>query len=115
MREITRYNYKNKGSQTNFTFLLFLLTHKPLSPILFLLSKTPHNEIIRKIEYLKKLGERILALYSQGLSYSQIRRKLLGPEIAIAYFTLGHFTGTNLIRSFIEDQPHMNDTKEGAR
>jgi hypothetical protein len=49
------------------------------------------------------------------LSYSQIRHKLLGPEIAIAYFTLGHFTGINLIRSFIEDQPHMNDTKEGAR
>jgi hypothetical protein len=40
---------------------------------------------------------------------------LLGPEIAIAYVTLGHFSGTNLIRSFIEDQPHMNDTKEGAR
>lgn len=75
--------------------------------------KTPHNEIIGKIEYLKELGERILALYSQGLSYSQIRRKLLGPEIAIAYVTLGHFNGKNLIRSFIEDQPHMNDIKEG--
>jgi len=77
--------------------------------------KTPHNEIIRKIEYLKELGERILALYCQGLSYVQIRRKLLGHEIAIAYVTLGHFNGKNLIRSFIEDQPHMNDTKEGAR
>jgi glyoxylase-like metal-dependent hydrolase (beta-lactamase superfamily II) len=77
--------------------------------------KNPHNEIIGKIEYLKELGERILALYSQGLSYSKIRRKLLGPEIAIAYFTLGHFNGKNLIRSFIEDQPHMNDTKEGVR
>jgi glyoxylase-like metal-dependent hydrolase (beta-lactamase superfamily II) len=77
--------------------------------------KNPHNEIIGKIEYLKELGERILSHYRQGLSYNQIRRKLLGPEIAIAYFTLGHFTGTNLIRSFIEDQPHMNDTKEGAR
>jgi glyoxylase-like metal-dependent hydrolase (beta-lactamase superfamily II) len=77
--------------------------------------KNPQNEIIDKIEYLKELGERILSHYRQGLSYSQIRRTLLGPEIAIAYFTLGHFTGTNLIRSFIEDQPHMNDTKKGAR
>jgi glyoxylase-like metal-dependent hydrolase (beta-lactamase superfamily II) len=76
--------------------------------------KNPHNEIIGKIEYLKELGERILSHYRQGLSYSQIRRKLLGPEIAIAYVTLGHFSGTNLIRSFIEDQPHMNDTKEGT-
>jgi len=77
--------------------------------------KNPHDEIIRKIEYLKELGERILSHYRQGLSYTQIRRTLLGPEIAIAYFTVGHFAGTNLIRSFIEDQPHMNDTKDGAR
>jgi glyoxylase-like metal-dependent hydrolase (beta-lactamase superfamily II) len=75
--------------------------------------KNPHDEIIRKIEYLKELGERVLALYRQGLSYVQIRRKLLGPEIAIAYFTLGHFNGKNLIRSFIEDRAHMNETKEG--
>jgi len=77
--------------------------------------KNPKNEIISKIEYLKELGERILSHYRQGLSYSQIRRKVLGPEIAIAYFTLGHFSGANLIRSFIEDQPHLNDTKEGVR
>jgi len=76
--------------------------------------KNPHNEIIGKIAYLKELGERILSHYKQGLNYSQIRRTLLGPEIAIAYVTLGHFSGTNLIRSFIEDQPHMKDTKEGA-
>jgi len=75
--------------------------------------KNPHDEIIRKIEYLKELGEQVLALYRQGLSYVQIRRKLLGPEVAIAYFTLGHFNGKNLIRSFIEDRPHMNETKEG--
>ena len=94
--------------------MFFLLTHNPFSLILFLLRENPHNEIIDKIEYLKELGERILSHYRQGLSYSQIRRTLLGPEIAIAYFTLGHFSGTNLIRSFIEDQPRMNDTKEGA-
>jgi len=77
--------------------------------------KNPKNEIIGKIKYLKELGELVLSHYRQGLSYSQIRRKLLGPEIAITYFTLGHFSGANLIRSFIEDQPHMKDAKEEVR
>ena len=77
--------------------------------------KNPKNEITDKIEYLNELGELILSHYRQGLSYSQIRRTLLGTEIAIAYFTLGHFSGANLIRSFIEDKPHLNDTKESAR
>jgi len=60
---MTQYNYKNKWDQTNFTYLLFLLTHNPFSPILFLLRKNPKNEIIGKIEYLKELGERILSHY----------------------------------------------------
>jgi len=113
---MTQYNFKNKGSQTNYTFLFSFDTQSLVSYTFSTHTrKNPHNEIIGKIEYLKELGERILAHYRQGLSYSQIRCKLLGPEIAIAYFTLGHFNGKNLIRSFIEDQPHMNDTKEGAR
>lgn len=77
--------------------------------------KHPHDAIIRKIDYLKKLGERILSHYSQGLSYSQIRRALLGHEMAITYFTLGHFSGKNLIRSFIEDGPNVDNTKEGEK
>jgi len=72
--------------------------------------QNPRNEIVRKIEYLKELGERILALYRQGLSYGQIRRKLLGAEMPIAYFTLGHFNGKNLVRSYIEDRPHRNES-----
>lgn len=71
--------------------------------------QNPRDAIIGKIEYLKELGERILTLYLQGLSYVQIRRKLLGPEMLIAYFTLGHFDGKNLVRSYIEDRP---DRKE---
>ena len=74
--------------------------------------KNPHDEIIRKIAYLKELGECILSHYRQGLSYYQIRNTLLGPEMAITYFTLGHFSGTNLIRSFIEDRQYISDTKE---
>ena len=77
--------------------------------------KNTHDEIIRKIAYLKELGERILSHYRQGLSYGQIRHTLLGPEMAITYFTLGHFSGTNLIRSFIEDRPYIGDTKDGGK
>ena len=71
---------------------------------------SPHEEIIRKIDYLKELGERILFHFTQGLSYRQIRRTVFGPERAITYFTQGHFSGTHLIRSFIEDKPQRNNS-----
>lgn len=68
--------------------------------------QNPHEEIMRKIDYLEKLGEGVLALHRQGLSYAQIRRRLLGPEGPIAYYTLGHFSGKNLIRSYIVNKAH---------
>jgi glyoxylase-like metal-dependent hydrolase (beta-lactamase superfamily II) len=58
-----------------------------------------------KITYLESTGEQTLELHSQGLSYRQIRQKLFGREMLIAYVTLGHFTGKQLVRSFIEDRP----------
>jgi glyoxylase-like metal-dependent hydrolase (beta-lactamase superfamily II) len=70
--------------------------------------RNPRDEIIRKIDYLEELGERVLTLHHQGLGYTQIRRALLGPETPIAYLTLGHFSGRNLIRSYIEDGPKAN-------
>ena len=71
--------------------------------------QNPHDAIIKKIKYLKELGEHVIALHHQGLSYARIQRKLLGPEMLIAYFTLGHFNGKNLVRSFIED---LSDREE---
>jgi glyoxylase-like metal-dependent hydrolase (beta-lactamase superfamily II) len=65
----------------------------------------PRDQILEKIDYLKEMGERVLLLYGQGMSYRRIRRVLLGPEMAIAYFTLGHFSGENLVRSFVVDRP----------
>lgn len=38
----------------------------------------------------------------------QPTKALLGPETPIAYLTLGHFSGRNLIRSYIEDGPQGN-------
>jgi glyoxylase-like metal-dependent hydrolase (beta-lactamase superfamily II) len=58
-----------------------------------------------KITYLESMGEQTLELHSQRLSYRQIRQKLFGREMLIAYVTLGHFTGKQLVRSFIEDRP----------
>ena len=58
-----------------------------------------------KIDYLQSMGEQTLELHRQGLNYGQIRRKLFGREMLIAYVTLGHFTGKHLVRSFIEDRP----------
>ena len=60
-----------------------------------------------KIAYLESMGEQALELHRRGLSYRQIRRKLFGREMLIAYLTLGHFTGRHLVRSFIEDRPQV--------
>ena len=67
--------------------------------------RNPREEIIRKIEYLEDLGRRVLSLYHKGMRYTGIRRQLLGPEMPLTYFTLGHFSGKNLIRSYVEDAP----------
>jgi glyoxylase-like metal-dependent hydrolase (beta-lactamase superfamily II) len=57
-----------------------------------------------KIDYLEETAERVLELHARGLGYRDIRRQLFGPEMLITYFTLGHFSGRNLIRSYIEDK-----------
>jgi glyoxylase-like metal-dependent hydrolase (beta-lactamase superfamily II) len=64
----------------------------------------PHEELLRKIEYLEETGDRVLNLHGQGWSRRRIRRRLFGREMAIAYYTLGHFSGRNLVRSYIEDR-----------
>ncbi len=61
------------------------------------------NELHRKIRYLEETGERVQELHEQGKSRREIRYLLMGREMPIAYMTLGHFSGRNLIRSFLED------------
>jgi glyoxylase-like metal-dependent hydrolase (beta-lactamase superfamily II) len=67
--------------------------------------ESPHEELLDKIKYLEEAGQRVLALHAQGWSRRRIRRRLFGGEMSIAYYTLGHFSGRNLVRSYIEDQP----------
>ncbi|MBA4394407.1 MAG: hypothetical protein C0407_12720, partial [Desulfobacca sp.] len=58
--------------------------------------KDPLEEIKAKITYLEDLGERILKLNRQGMSLWNIRKRVLGLEMPIAYYTLGHFSGYGL-------------------
>jgi len=66
---------------------------------------SPRSELMRKIKYLEETGQQVLALHRQGWSRRRIRRRLFGGEMPIAYYTLGHFSGRNLVRSYIEDRP----------
>jgi glyoxylase-like metal-dependent hydrolase (beta-lactamase superfamily II) len=65
---------------------------------------SPNGELREKIDYLEGSGERVLTLHEKGWSRRRIRKELFGPELAIAYYTLGHFSGLNLVRSYIEDR-----------
>ncbi len=58
-----------------------------------------------KIAYLEELGERIRTLHDQGLSPRRIRRQVLGPNLPITYFTLGHFSGLRLVQSYLAAPP----------
>ena len=64
----------------------------------------PHDELMDKIRYLEEQGEKVLELHHRGWSRRRIRLKLVGPEMPIAYYTLGHFSGRNLVRSYVEDR-----------
>ncbi len=59
----------------------------------------------QKIDYLESTAERVLELHERGWVYAKIRQELFGKERLIFYLTLGHFSGRNLVRSFIEDLP----------
>ena len=54
-----------------------------------------------KIAYLEELGQRISSLHDQELSPRQIRRRMFGRELPIAYVTLGHFSGIHLVKSYL--------------
>jgi glyoxylase-like metal-dependent hydrolase (beta-lactamase superfamily II) len=64
-----------------------------------------HEALLDKIAYLEDLGERIRSLRDQGLSPRRIRRQIFGRELPITYFTLGHFSGMRLVRSYLNGYP----------
>lgn len=70
----------------------------------------PEQDLLEKIEYLEETGRRVLDLHQKGWNRRRIRRELFGPEMAIAYYTLGHFSGKNLVRSYIDDSPRRQSS-----
>jgi len=84
---------------------LAALDVKTLFPGSGTIRHNPRDDLNRKIEYLEEMGRRVLELYDGGMSYRRIRRELFGPEMSITYYTLGHFSGWNLVRSYVEDRP----------
>jgi glyoxylase-like metal-dependent hydrolase (beta-lactamase superfamily II) len=83
---------------------LVSLKPKVLFPGSGTVRENAREELTKKIVYLEKMGLRVQELYGKGWSRRNIRRKLFGSEMFIAYFTLGHFSGRNLVRSYIEDR-----------
>lgn len=66
--------------------------------------RNPRDELAGKIGYLEETGERVLELYDRGIGPRHIYRRLFGREMPLSYFTLGHFSGKNLVLSYIENR-----------
>jgi glyoxylase-like metal-dependent hydrolase (beta-lactamase superfamily II) len=63
--------------------------------------KDPADDILRKIDYLEDLGDKVRQLRGQGLSVQAIGARLLGPEPSIRYLTLGHFRRRQLVEAYL--------------
>ena len=65
--------------------------------------ENPQEELREKIAYLEEIGERVLELNRKGWSVSAIARRVFGGPIFIEFFTLGHFSRRNLVRSYLKN------------
>lgn len=63
--------------------------------------ENPQEELHEKIAYLEEMGEKVLELNRKGWSVGAIARKVFGDSMFIEYFTLGHFSRRNLVRSYL--------------
>lgn len=61
----------------------------------------PAAALLVKIEHLEALGQQVLELDREGLTVTEITRRLCGPPMWIERITLGHFSRCNLIRSYL--------------
>jgi glyoxylase-like metal-dependent hydrolase (beta-lactamase superfamily II) len=65
----------------------------------------PEADLAEKIRYLEETGGRVRELAQAGMNIKDIRNRLFGREMAMRYYTGGHFSGLNLVRSFLADPP----------
>jgi hypothetical protein len=63
--------------------------------------ENPSKDLLEKIDYLEESSRRVRELYQRGLRPRQIARRIFGPELLIAYITLGHFSGKYLVKSYL--------------
>ncbi len=66
--------------------------------------ENPRGELQEKIAYLEETGARVLDLHARGWSEVAIARSLLGGSMFIEFFTLGHFSRRNLVRSYLRQR-----------
>lgn len=64
----------------------------------------PSEELMRKAAQMEAFGAEVRRLHGEGLSVGEIKRRLLGRETRLTYITAGHFSGTNLIRLYLDSQ-----------
>ncbi|MEW6138345.1 MAG: MBL fold metallo-hydrolase [Thermodesulfobacteriota bacterium] len=60
------------------------------------------KELRKKISYLEEMGQKVQAMHKRGWSMRRIARTF-GADPVLTCITVGHFSSTNLVRSFIED------------
>jgi glyoxylase-like metal-dependent hydrolase (beta-lactamase superfamily II) len=63
----------------------------------------PLKELNAKISYLEETGEKVLKLHKKGFKTRKIAIKVFGMPMPIEFFTLGDFSGTNLVLSYIRN------------
>jgi glyoxylase-like metal-dependent hydrolase (beta-lactamase superfamily II) len=63
--------------------------------------ENPGVELESKIDYLERLGERVLEMHQQGYSISRIVSALCGGPMLIELITLGHFSRRHLVESYL--------------
>ena len=64
--------------------------------------ENPVQALSDKINYLEETGDRVLALYKQGISKKEIAGRMFGGAMPIEFFTMGDFTRLNLVESFLK-------------
>ena len=67
----------------------------------------PKQDLLGKIDYLEKTGEKVLKLERTGRSTKAIAKTVFGGPMLIEYITLGHFTRVGLVKSYLRgDKQH---------
>ncbi|OQY00627.1 MAG: hypothetical protein B6I26_07340 [Desulfobacteraceae bacterium 4572_130] len=61
----------------------------------------PKEALENKIQYLEETGERVIEMRKKGMSVKAIVREVFGGQMLIEFMTLGHFTRSNLVRSYL--------------